>query len=85
MAVLQMLSKMIRPVKLLGAVALPKLVMILQVSDALIPILICHVSSMACGAHRAGTRKLLATVATRVSLARARSRFVEGPVVAGQS
>lgn len=80
-----MLSEMIRPEKLLGAVALSELVMILQMSDALVPVLLCHVSSMAGGTHGAGTRKLLATVTTSVRLPGARSRFVEGPVVAGQS
>lgn len=40
MAVLQVLAEMIRPVKFLGAVALSKLVVILQVPDALVPVLV---------------------------------------------
>ena len=45
-AVLEVLAEMISPVELLGAIAFPELVVVLQMANTLIPILFCDVSQV---------------------------------------
>lgn len=82
MAVLEMLPEMVRPVKLLGAVALAELVMVLEVANALVPVLVRHMPPVARGAHGSRPREFLTAVAARVRLARPRGGLVKGSVVA---
>lgn len=86
-AVLQMLSEVVRTVKLLGRVALSKLVHLLQVLDPLVPILVCGVSRRittaehSCARPASRPREFVAAVATGVSFSRPVGRVVEGPVI----
>lgn len=73
MAMFQMLPEVIRPIKLFGTVTFSEFVVVLKMSNALIPVLVCNVSSVARSHHWSGPRKLFTTVPTRVSLARPRS------------
>lgn len=69
MAVLEVLSEMIGPVELLGAIAFAELVVILQVTHALVPILFGDMPHVPC---RAQTRsgELLTTVSAGVGFTR---------------
>ena len=87
MAMLEVLPEVIRSVKLLGRVALPKLVHVLQVSNALFPILFRGVPGRDAAAEAAapdgvaGPGKLVPAVTTGVGLPGAAGRVVEGTVV----
>jgi hypothetical protein len=84
MAVLEMLAEMTRSEELLSRVALAELVYLLQVSYALIPILVAsHLAPLKTyGIPR--TVEVFSTVPTRVSLAWKARRLVERAVVAVQ-
>lgn len=88
MAMLQVLTEVVCAVKLLGRVALPKLVHLLEVTDALFPILVSgsflHGTPVARAGRRAGAGEFVSTVAAGISLARAVGGLVEGTVVARQ-
>jgi hypothetical protein len=80
---LQVLAKMVRAEELLARVALAELVCVLQMSDALVPVLIGNVSWRS-AAHLTGPGELFAAISARVGLARARCAVVEGPLVTCQ-
>lgn len=67
-AVLEVLAEVIGAEELLGAVAFPEFVMVLQMAYALVPVLLRGLAAMAYRAH-AGALELLATVPARVGLA----------------
>lgn len=87
MTVLQVLPEVIRPEELLGRVALPELVHLLQMSNSLLPVLVCRLSrrdpsAQGAGADGpAGSPELVAAVAARVSLTWMGRRIVERSVV----
>jgi hypothetical protein len=70
MTMLQMLPEMIRPEKLLGMVAFPELMHLLQVSYSEIPVLLCCYSHLGSWRRRgdARTREIFATISTRICL-----------------
>lgn len=75
-----MLSEVIGPVELLGAITLAKLVVVLQMTHALVPVLF---SDMPHVTRRGQTRssKLLTAVSAGVGFTRPCGGFVECPVV----
>jgi hypothetical protein len=86
-----MLSEVIRSEELFGRVALSELVNLLQMPDALIPVLVCgvpgRVTTVQGTRTRAATRanKFIAAVAAGVSFTRSVSRIVESSIVSGES
>ena len=88
MAMLEMLPEMIRPVKLLGRVALPELVHVLKMSDPLFPILLRgmpgRVATDAAPHGAAGSRAFLPAVAASINLSGTAGRIVKGPVIPRQ-
>lgn len=87
-AMLEMLAEVVGTVELLGRVAFPKLVNLLQVADAFVPVLVSRAlwddaTAKSTSARRnACARKLVAAVAADVSLSRPVSRLMEGSVIA---
>lgn len=87
MAVLEVLTEVVGAVELLGRVALAELVNLLKVANAFVPILVGRALRQNASTQGAGARgdtcasKLVAAVATDVSLAGSVSGFVEGSVV----
>lgn len=84
MAVLQMLPEMVRPVELLRRIALPELVDVLEMPDALIPILLRRVSWRPAVLCLPAAHELLPAIPARIRLARPVGALVERAVVAGQ-
>ena len=87
MTVLQVLSKVVRPVELFGRVALSELVHFLQMFDTLFPILVGsmsrRVSAVECATSWATPRtlKLVSAIAAGVGFAWSIGRVVESTVV----
>lgn len=79
-AVLEMLSEVVCSVKLLGRVALPELVNVLQVANSIIPVL-CSDEPGPVGCHTR-TMEIAAAISARVGGARPARRFVECAIVA---
>lgn len=91
MAVLEMLSEVIRSEELFGRVALSELVHLLQMPNAFIPVLFRSVPGRITTVQGTSTRttsrscKLITAVAAGVSFTRSVSRIVESPIVSRQS
>jgi hypothetical protein len=90
-AVLEMLSEVIRSEELFGRVALSELMHLLQMPNTFIPILFSSVSRRITTVQGTSTRatsrscEFVAAVATGVSFARSVSRIVKSPVVSRKS
>jgi len=90
-AVLEMLSEVIRSEELFGRVALSELVHLLQMPNAFIPVLFRSVPGRITTVQGTSTRttsrscKLITAVAAGVSFTRSVSRIVESPIVSRQS
>jgi hypothetical protein len=90
-AVLEMLSEVVRSKEFLGRVALSEFVYLFKMLDALIPVLVCRLSRRITTAQGTRTRdtarswKLIAAVAADVSFARSVSRFLKSLIVFGES
>jgi hypothetical protein len=83
-AVLKMLAEVVCTEELLGRVALSKLVNLLQVSNACVPVLIGSYLALPRRRGRSGTMEVFPTVPTSVSLAWVVGGLMKGPVIAGQ-
>jgi hypothetical protein len=80
-AVLEVLSEVVRAVELLAAVAFPELVDFLKMSDSFIPILIGSVTWHVTARPMAASREVFAAVAAGVGLAWLGGAVVERPVI----
>ena len=76
-AVLKMLSEVIRPEELLAAVALPKLVIRHEVLRALVPVLVRRRATDTASGHGTGAVEIPTAVATGVGFARPVCAFME--------
>lgn len=79
MAVLEMLPEMIRSVELLGRVAFPELVHLMEVATSFFPVAVVGKSRPIGGNFR--TRKVNTAVAAGIGLTQAIRRFVERALV----
>jgi len=78
-AVLQVLPEVVGPIEFLAGVALAELVDLLQMTDSVIPVLICRLSrpSLTTAAH-----EFFTAVAANIDLPRVSCTIVESPIIA---
>ncbi len=87
MAMLEVLTKVVGAVELLGRVAFPKFVHLLQVADTFVPVLVGSALGKDTTTEgtstrgNAGTGKFVTTVAAEISLTGTVSRLMEGSVI----
>lgn len=79
MAVLEMLSKMVRSEELLAGITLAELVHLLQMAESVVPVVFC---GLAVAAAATAARKLIPAIATSVSFAWPIATFVECLIIA---
>lgn len=85
MAVLEMLSEVVRSIELLARVALLELVRLLQVPHPLVPILRSNPPGQIGSDAWARPWEIISTVATSIGLSRSAGRFVICAITASQS
>lgn len=83
-AVFQMLAKMVCPVELLGAVTLPKLMIVLEMVNTLVPVLVRGIAAILSCRVDARPHKFFTAVSTGVSFSGPCCRLEESPVVTGK-
>jgi len=81
MAVFEVLPEVVRTEKLLAAVALPELMHLLKVANALFPVLVGGMPRCRGARTTTVTGELLAAVATGVRFARPVSAVVKGSII----
>lgn len=82
MAVLQVLTEVVGPVKFFAAVAFPEFVVCCEVMDPLIPVLVRCCASHPSRSHRSGALEISPTITARIGLTWTVSALVERLTVA---